>query len=583
MKRLRDRLERLADSPNLVQDLVTMLTPARLMVWFTFLNLGLGTVLAIMIVATRNDSVMSRIIAQKGLGQFVASLILLVLGGTFTIFAPLRTSGLILTPRLSRYMDQIVLSGISPTRYFFGRVLGVNAFALMMTLATVPYFVFAISMGGVSYSFVLVGILVLFVYVNVLALATLAASLANYEFLSTPGVIAIFSWLYVLGSIPFPTLPSAALLTPSKIFIEPFFLEIQNMRSRFPTSVNVVENLQISSVVLFLGVYLFLAVVLIVWIICGPLNCISLPNSTFGEVVMPGDGKRKSIFKRFGQLRRKSELCFLYENRPDWVANYEIFLRWGRSLVLIGLGFLIPTTLFHVFADEFDANQLTAIFLSILFGTLLIAAGVFAHDRSTEKTMVRGGPLKLTAGTVSAICFLSVLVIATCGSLLPPAIRTNLYGDAWLDNVESADVFYDCMWLIPLLAIMSLQFYAAYRWLAMNRWEFGKATLLFMLFFIATLALPLLPIGFYHSLPHSLTKQYQEFETGAALVSYCSPLPHFLGTLVWANEDDGFGKAVFDLQKYGPILTYALHGALAALFSFLAIRRHNSLDPWKNT
>ncbi|MEZ5330164.1 MAG: hypothetical protein R3F19_34390 [Verrucomicrobiales bacterium] len=83
----------------------------------------------------------------------------LSLSAFITIFVPIRV-GPIMGPRVGRYFDQIVLSGISPLRYFSGKVLSQNVFLAVIAMAAMPYLVLCVSLGGISAKYALLGVFV---------------------------------------------------------------------------------------------------------------------------------------------------------------------------------------------------------------------------------------------------------------------------------------------------------------------------------------------------------------------------------------------------------------------------------------
>ncbi|OVE82426.1 hypothetical protein BVY04_00965 [bacterium M21] len=151
IKNLWNRLKDVSDSPNLMQDVLTLLSAPRLLVWFLVFNGVTCLALGIGLGVAADSHEVSQLVGQLGFGQFVATLLLCCLGGMFTIFVPLRVSGLFWGPRLGRYLDQIVLSGITPVRYFFGKMVSINLFVMMFLCASIPYFIFSIALGGFDF------------------------------------------------------------------------------------------------------------------------------------------------------------------------------------------------------------------------------------------------------------------------------------------------------------------------------------------------------------------------------------------------------------------------------------------------
>ncbi|MDP6505980.1 MAG: hypothetical protein QF886_20320, partial [Planctomycetota bacterium] len=136
MKAALARLHCLFDSPALPRDMASLLSSWRIGTWFLILNLVLGPLLGFMvyIAAFENDQFFSQASQQLGLGQYLAVMLMLGIGGVCTVLIPIRASGLFEGPRWGRYFDQIVLSGISPFRYFGGKVAAQNVFFLLILI-----------------------------------------------------------------------------------------------------------------------------------------------------------------------------------------------------------------------------------------------------------------------------------------------------------------------------------------------------------------------------------------------------------------------------------------------------------------
>ena len=91
------------------------------------------------------------VIAELGLGRLLAGSIFLALTTFVTVFVPVRTAGVFYGPRLGRYFDQIILSGITPWRFLMGKVLGQQAFFATVVAVSLPYFILCLSFGGVFF------------------------------------------------------------------------------------------------------------------------------------------------------------------------------------------------------------------------------------------------------------------------------------------------------------------------------------------------------------------------------------------------------------------------------------------------
>jgi len=130
------------------------------------------------------------------------------------------------------------------------------------------------------------------------------------------------------------------------------------------------------------------------------VHCLVKPNSTFGEMVLPGDAQRPSMLRHRFRLRRRSEIAFFYENRSAWLKRWDALLRYGGMSAGMILLALLAFAILHLSAAAFSPRDFQETNLALFAVTLLVAAAVFCADRSTERTPLRAGPLQYEAGTL---------------------------------------------------------------------------------------------------------------------------------------------------------------------------------------
>ena len=139
------------DSPTYMRDRANLLTGFTIGVTALLLN---GVVLLFVypfLAASANSSVTDYL----DFGQMMG---LILLGGTSafaTALIPLRLATVFWEPRLGRYFDQVVLSGITPLRFVIGKALSQNLFLALILFLLIPYFVLSLTLGGVNFSFFL--------------------------------------------------------------------------------------------------------------------------------------------------------------------------------------------------------------------------------------------------------------------------------------------------------------------------------------------------------------------------------------------------------------------------------------------
>ncbi|MDF1664474.1 MAG: hypothetical protein P1V97_22110, partial [Planctomycetota bacterium] len=127
------------DNPSTEHDARSILSPFKVGVWLTFFNICIVIGVLITFYGLPNDSSFRRLIGVSGMGSCLTSTVQLVLVIFFTLVLPLRAAGLLESPRWSGYFDQIICTGITPFRFFYGKWLSSQAFILIIMGASLPY------------------------------------------------------------------------------------------------------------------------------------------------------------------------------------------------------------------------------------------------------------------------------------------------------------------------------------------------------------------------------------------------------------------------------------------------------------
>lgn len=567
---LTSKLENILDSPTLPRDLISLLSSWRIGAWFCTLNLVLGSVLgfSIFLAAIENEREFAEMSQRLGLGQYSACMLLLGIAGLCTLLIPVRASGLFEGPRWARYFDQVVLSGISPERYFAGKVLAQNIFFVLVVIAALPYAVFSLSLGGTRTSYLVLGLISLWVYANLLTVVTLCFAVRVQEAGAVIGAIALFAFFFTIGLIPFPAY--CGLLTPVHYLMEPIYDVSFQGGGAPPWNVSR-SALTIGSAKLHLGSFVFFLVgatltcgLAGLFLLLGPVNCLIKANSTFGEVVMPRDNKRKGLFRLRFVLRRRSELSFFYENRPPWVTRWEAPLRYGATLAALCAITVVPFAILHQFTlnpEEFYiANTV------ILCVALVVGAAVFSCDRATETTVVRCGRIKATAGAWDMVSFLLYVAFLLALVALVPAVRDALAaGKEWLKDVYRLEEGLRLHRLVPFFVLLGLEAYALVRLCGCKLWDRSRAVLS-----TAVMLGALWTIPFVMALMIVDHPVFNAIESWASAICIPSPIPY----IIFSVDESVHGelRALRDMDWH-PLIPW-FHGLFTALLGVATFRAH---------
>lgn len=352
---------------------------------------------------------------------------LILLGGTLVIataLIPFRLATVFLGPRIGRYFDQIVLSGISPFRLLIGNVTAQFNLVGLLLFLLMPHVVLAITFGGFQLT-IFLGCLILIVsYCVMLSLCTLWASLYVNEIIAGLIVVALVVICGVIGGIPVS--PQPMLMTPVPAFLQPVYASVPMLANDRPFE---------SFWPVFAGCFVFMSAISCVAALCihlGPLYGIVKSNSTFGEVVKPGDASKRKRFRFRQHIQRPSEIAFLYQNRSESLTKYEGFIRWGLGFLILMLavalaevirGYMVIDMSRNFGSTDSTANLRFAygfhVFGLVRHGiTLVLAIALFSHSRNTTLQSVNViGSKKATVSRLDWVGFLSILLVSTLANI----------------------------------------------------------------------------------------------------------------------------------------------------------------------
>ena len=352
--------------------------------------------------------------------EFGQLLALSLLGGA-TVFAtlliPLRLISVFWGPRIGRYFDQIVLSGISPLRFIIGKATSQNMFLGLILFLLLPYLILSLALGGVDPVVFVRGLFLVWLYCMALSLVTLWVSLYLNELLSAIAVISGAMFFGALGCIPIPSF-QPFVMTPMPVLLHPIYSVIP-MGIQYPSDV---QPMFIGSVC----VMVLVIAVALVGLYLGPLFGIIRENSTFGEVVRAGDTKKKRWFRLRHHIQRPSEIAFFYENRGDSMRRHEGFIRWSAglfALIAIAISVYAFFGVISQVAPGFWSGvyEIHSVYLTVHAVGLLLAVALFTHAKNT--TFVRipfWFGRKCTVGTLDTCYFLLFVLVSTAMAIAVP-------------------------------------------------------------------------------------------------------------------------------------------------------------------
>ncbi len=407
------------DSPTYGRDRATLISGFSIGTAGLLLN-GAVLMLVLPLLLDPDDRDFRSLSENLEFGQLLA---LALLGGATalaTLLIPLRLATVFWGPRMGRYFDQVVLSGISPLRFVIGKAASQNLFLGLIVFLLLPYLVLCLTLGGVNVQFFLAGLFLVWLYCLALALVTLWVSLYLNELLAALVVIFAATVCSALGCLPLPT--RLFVMTPFPVLLHPVYSSLPQLKGQvpaelFPAFISCTACLVAVICVSLLAIHL------------GPLYGIIRENSTFGEVVRLGDSKRKRWFRLRLHIQRPSELAFFYENRGRAFCRNESLLRWGLGfggLVLLSSAASLTVVSIFTFVAASGRGfwwtlEFHTCYLTIHGTGLVLAMIVFSHSKnSTYLRLPFAFGWKAEAARLDTMAFLLFALLSTAASIATP-------------------------------------------------------------------------------------------------------------------------------------------------------------------
>jgi len=476
----------LLNSPTWLRDATTVTSPWRLGFWFMVLNaLIIGSLIYVDTEIIRElDN--QTVIAELGLGRLLAGSIFLALTTFVTVFVPVRTAGVFYGPRLGRYFDQIILSGITPWRFLMGKVLGQQAFFATVVAVSLPYFILCLSFGGVFFWEVLLCTFILLVYVQVLVIVYLAFTTFLSEIIALPLVIGLFGAAGVFGLLHVSPNPIGG-ITPVSTIMGMLYEDTSSHLSYTFRGGFGQLGLVTSHVLLYGILSLSMIGLGSLAVALGPINALTTGLNTFGAVVLPGDKNRASWLKKRFDLRRQSEFSFLYENNSAAWRTRDFQRRWSlRELVFvlfIAAALIWTFWLFPPFGEPFYLLlQLMCV------GAIFLNAKLFADSWMAERLYTK----RLDAGTLNALHFCGNSVLIWLGfGWLPSVLNLDVEPNVSDSPAEFMEIQETNLSLVTQFVVMGLAFYAILRWIILRRVNVESSSLLAIFLMIVIAFIPI--------------------------------------------------------------------------------------------
>jgi hypothetical protein len=304
----------------------------------------------------------------------------------------------------------------------------------------------------------------------------------------------------------------------------------------------------------------------------GPIHCLMGENSTFGEVVMKGDSKRPSLFRRRYSLRRRSEMSFFYENRTPWLTRWEAPLRYGGLLLMMATLCAFAFGILHYQSTYVDEEEFAGASAGILGACLLIAAWLFSHDRSTLWRPLQAGSQKLTVSFCDTASFVVVLIMLFTVTTVVPLFRDLIQGKSWLSGYASGGGMLGkprLYGLAPFIILLGVQHYALIRMMCCRYWSRGNPAAIANVYMILLWILPFAGIKMMEALPRMNL-------TAAAMLGYLSPVAYLAYVY---KEPHMLPRDVY--EAYHPPMALLFHGPITALLVYGACRKYGKVKRYQ--
>lgn len=446
--------------------------------------------------------------------EFGQLLGLILMGGAMvfaTMLIPMRLGTVFMGPRIGRYFDQIVLSGITPLRFLIGKVTSQNLFLALALFLLLPWFVLVLALGGLEGPVFVGNLILVWLYCMMLAMVMLWLSLHMNEILAMLMLMFVFAIFCGLGCAPFPVQPFVVTPFPAlmhSVYTAVGASDIDSTQTYFSAFSSCAMGMSVITCMAFAGIYL------------GPLYGIVRDNSTFGEVVKPGDSRRKRRFRFRLHIQRPSEIAFFYENRGNTFRRHEGLVRWGTTMICLLLPLVLAWTFFVSSQVRMVPNLIGNswqqwwaakfhVFCHVFHGfAMLIAVFLFSHARNT--TYLRLPVLfgwKAKVAHLDWIGFVLILFLSTTAAIGVPLVfnlvvaapaGTTVFPETYeYDGGNTIDYLRVSIEGTLALSVAGLTIYLLQRTICLYTWLKSAAMMIVAMFYVGFVCFMPMFIGIF--------------------------------------------------------------------------------------
>ncbi len=419
------------DNPSAEQDARRILSSLRL-------GAVLGLVTLLVLVAAglallwlpEEDRVLRRVVVEVGVGPYLTLVALGTLTLCLALVVPIHASGLLEGPRWRGYLDQLVTTGMSPARYFLGKWATSQPYFLALIAATLPFVALFGLLGGLSLGRTALSYALLWLWANLLLVATLGLGVVLHEVIALALVLLLAAGALAVDLTPAPS--AFAGWTPLRYLAQPLVAAA--------SGTDAAELERLYGDARLLGATLpgpawsvlrwaLVGAAAAITCLVGPLHAFVPGLNGFGAVVLQGDARR-AFFRRMRPfVTRRVDLAFLFENRGPRLVRLTLPLRAAAQLLVVAVaaagavGFVFHPDLLRGirWLDPILAFDMVGCSL-VLSLTLFLLRGGRAEAALAWRVGGRDVPLLVVDAAVLAL---------VCGGLV--ALHTGAVLTAWPD------------------------------------------------------------------------------------------------------------------------------------------------------
>ena len=356
-----------------------------------------------------------------------------------SILTPLSFMNLFEAERREECFDQVVVSGVTPHRVVFGRLIATLAFVSLVLFSSLPFFMTTVVLDGASLPQVAEAYLVLIGYMVCLASIT-AAVAVGFDDTGLPFLVVILAIATALAGGfsrgPYPELAAWSPIRHVVIDLNDMARGLRFGSFKSPTPFGTATPVTL----LGLGYYSVLSLLSLIYVYVGPDLELSEGLDSFDSVALSRETEARRARRGMAKtLLRIVQVRFFYENLSDRAQAISPFLRaFATSCYFGGLHVVVLAALWpDAIPKAFRAMSKTTVYpyLGFCFVSLTLLALTAAGARSAylARSKITLGPLEL--GRFPATFLIFFVAILVPPALWQAATAYSGYGAATMDPV----------------------------------------------------------------------------------------------------------------------------------------------------